>query len=136
MPFQVFDPTPTGTACSGVMRAQAADDVDSISVDGLRKLEVTLTNNGSGTVTIVYRIGAEQPVTVPVEPGATSPAITGALTQFQWTYQAAGCTVSVAIPRAPTSHPAVAQRGLSPATRGAGAEPPHPLGGGTRRFAP
>jgi len=97
VPFQVFDPTPTGTACSGVMRAQAADDVDSISVDGLRKLEVTLTNNGSGTVTIVYRIGAEQPVTVPVEPGATSPAITGALTQFQWTYQAAGCTVSVAI---------------------------------------
>jgi|GEM_PF-6143827 len=97
VPFQVYDPTPTGTATAGVMRAQAANDVDSISVDGLRNLEVTLTNNGAGTVTLVYRIGSAQPVTLPIAAGASSPAITGALTQFQWTYEAAGCTVSVSV---------------------------------------
>ena len=97
VPFSVYAPTAGCNTISGISRAQTANDVDSIDVDGQANLRVVLTNNGAGTVTLTYAIGGGTPTPVTVAPGASSPPIAGLLTEFEWTYANPGCTVSLAI---------------------------------------
>ncbi len=97
VPFSVYAPSAGCNTISGVARAQTANDVDSIGVDGQANLRVVLTNNGAGNVTLTYAIGGSAQAPVVIPPGGSSPPIMGLLTAFEWTYATQGCTVSLAI---------------------------------------